>query len=66
MRTTLDIPENLVEEIMEMTQAKTKNQAVREVLENYIKLVKRKKLLAMKGTIDLKIDLDSLRNRGNE
>jgi len=63
MRTTLDIPAELLDEIMELTGAATKNQAVKEVLEEQIKLMKRKRLLTMKGTIDLDLDLDSLRDR---
>ena len=63
MRTTLDIPAELLDEIMELTGAATKNQAVREVLEEQIKLMKRKRLLTMKGTIDLDLDLDNLRDR---
>ncbi|WP_339704356.1 type II toxin-antitoxin system VapB family antitoxin [Algoriphagus aquimarinus] len=63
MRTTLDIPAELLDEIMELTGAATKNQAVREVLEEQIKLIKRKRLLKMKGTIDLDLDLDRLRDR---
>ncbi|TXE14721.1 type II toxin-antitoxin system VapB family antitoxin [Algoriphagus aquimarinus] len=63
MRTTLDIPAELLDEIMELTGAATKNQAVREVLEEQIKLIKRKRLLTMKGTIDLDLDLDRLRDR---
>ena len=63
MRTTLDIPAELLDEIMELTGAATKNQAVREVLEEQIKLIKRKRLLTMKGTIDLDLDLDNLIDR---
>ncbi|MEB2773859.1 type II toxin-antitoxin system VapB family antitoxin [Algoriphagus sp. D3-2-R+10] len=63
MRTTLDIPAELLEEIMELTGAATKNQAIKEVLQEQIKLIKRKRLLTMKGTIDLDLDLDSLRDR---
>lgn len=63
MRTTLDIPAELLDEIMGLTGAATKNQAVREVLEEQIKLMKRKRLLTMKGTIDLDLDLDNLRDR---
>jgi hypothetical protein len=63
MRTTLEIPENLILEIMKLTGAKTKNQAIKEALESQIKLIKRKRLISMKGTIDLEIDLDTLRNR---
>lgn len=63
MRTTLEIPENLILEIMKLTGAKTKNQAIKEALESQIKLIKRKRLISMKGTIDLEIDLDALRDR---
>ncbi len=63
MRMTLDIPAELLDEIIELTGAATKNQAVREVLEEQIKLIKRKRLLTMKGTIDLDLDLDNLRDR---
>lgn len=63
MRTTLELPENLIAEIMELTQSKTINQAVREILEEYLKLIKRKKLVTFKGAINLDIDLDSARNR---
>jgi hypothetical protein len=63
MRTTLEIPENLILEIMKLTGAKTKNQAIKEALESQIKLIKRKRLISMKGTVDLEIDLDTLRDR---
>lgn len=63
MRTTLAIPAELVDEITELTRAATKNQAVKEVLEQQIKLMKRKQLLTMKGIIDLNLDLGSLRDR---
>ncbi len=63
MRTTLDIPEELIEEAMELTGAKTKSQLIREALEEQILRVKRKRLITLKGTIDLDVDLDTLRGR---
>jgi hypothetical protein len=63
MRITIEIPENLILEIMKLTGAKTKNQAIKEALESQIKLIKRKRLISMKGTVDLEIDLDTLRDR---
>lgn len=63
MRTTLDIPEDLVDEAMKLTGAKTKSQLIREALEAQIERIKRKRLIALKGTIDLDIDLDVLRDR---
>lgn len=63
MRTTLDIPEKLIAEAMALTNAKTKNQLVKDALEAHIKRIKRQRLIALKGTLDLGIDLDTLRGR---
>lgn len=63
MRTTLDIPEELIAEAMALTNTKTKNQLIKEVLEAHIKRIKRKRLIALKGTLDFDIDLDALRGR---
>ncbi|EMS34222.1 hypothetical protein C943_04040 [Mariniradius saccharolyticus AK6] len=63
MRTTIDIPKELIEEAMLLTGAKTKNQLIQEALEEKIKSIRRKQLITMKGTIDLGIDLDILRDR---
>jgi len=63
MRTTVDIPEELIAEAMALTNSKTKNQLIKEVLEAYIKRIKRKRLIALKGTLDFDIDLDTLRGR---
>lgn len=59
MKTSIDIPEVLLLEVMELTKAKTKRQAVVLALEEMIAVTKRKRLIAMKGYIDL----DTLRGR---
>jgi len=63
MRTTLDIPEKLIEEAMKVTGAATKSQLIKDALQAEINRAKRKRLIARKGTLDLNIDLDTLRNR---
>ncbi len=63
MRTTLDIPEGLIEEVMRITGTHTKSQAVRMALEDMIQRAKRKQLLTFKGKLDLEVDLDVLRDR---
>lgn len=63
MRTTLDIPKKLIEEAMKETGAKTKSQLVKDALQAQIDQAKRKRLITVKGMIDLDIDLDKLRNR---
>ena len=63
MRTTLDLPEDLIKEAMKITGSKTKSALIKDALEEQIKRIKRKRLLAFKGKIDLDIDLDTLRSR---
>ncbi|MEO9885674.1 MAG: type II toxin-antitoxin system VapB family antitoxin [Balneola sp.] len=64
MRTTLDIPEKLIDEAMKVTGSKTKSQLIKNALKAQINEAKRKKLITLKGSIDMNIDLDSLRDRG--
>jgi len=63
MRTTLDIPKKLIDEAMKITGAKTKSQLIKDALQAEIDRVKRKRLITRKGTIDLDLDLDNLRDR---
>lgn len=63
MRTTIDIPEELLKEVMKITGATTKSQAIKLALEEKIAITKRKRLINMKGSIDLDLDLDVLRDR---
>ncbi|SFU09002.1 antitoxin of type II TA system, VapB [Algoriphagus locisalis] len=53
MKITLELPAELLNELMVLTGATSKSQLVRETLEEHIKLIKRKRLLTMKGSIDL-------------
>lgn len=63
MRTTLDLPEELIREALEITGAKTKSQLIKDALENQIRQIKRQRLLTFKGKIDLDVDLDITRKR---
>jgi hypothetical protein len=63
MRTTIDIPENLVNEAMKLTNIPTKTGVIKEALQNLIQREKVKGLKKFSGKVDLKIDLDSLRKR---
>lgn len=66
MRTTIDLPEDLIAEAMKVTGSKSKIEAIKKALQEVIEREKRLKLLNFKGKIDLNIDLDSLRNRNSE
>jgi Arc/MetJ family transcription regulator len=63
MRTTLDIPKELIDEAMKATGATTKSQLIKDALQAEIDRAKRKRLIAKKGTVDLDIELDTLRDR---
>lgn len=63
MRTTLDIPKKLIDEAMKVTGATTKSQLIKDALQAEIDRAKRKSLITKKGTVDLDINLDTLRDR---
>lgn len=63
MRTTLDIPEELINEAMKITKASTKTELIKNALINIIQKNKLKELKKYKGTLNLEIDLDKLRDR---
>jgi Arc/MetJ family transcription regulator len=63
MRTTIDIPENLISEAMKLTNISTKTDVIKEALVNLIQKEKIKHLKLYHGKIDLNIDLNKLRKR---
>ena len=63
MRTTLDLPKELVEKAMNITKAKTKTEMIKKALSNIIEQDKREKILLYHGKLSLDIDLDVLRDR---
>jgi len=63
MRTTLDLPESLLDEAMAITKIKTKTDVIKVALQNLIQKEKIKDIKRYYGKIDLDIDLDILRKR---
>lgn len=63
MRTTLDIPEDLMNEAMKTTQIRTKTEVIITALQGLIRKSKIADLKKFKGTVDLDIDLDVIRER---
>jgi len=63
MRTTLNLPEDLIEEAMNVTQSRTKTDVITLALRY---LVRQQKLTELKdyfGKVDLDVDLDTIRKR---
>lgn len=63
MRTTLDLPEDLLNEAMKTTHIQTKTKVIVTALEELIRKSKITELKKYKGKIDLDIDLNTLRCR---
>ena len=63
MRTTLDIPEDLIDEAMKVTRINTKTKVIITALEDLIRKSKISALKEFKGKIDLDIDMDAIRGR---
>lgn len=63
MRTTLDLPENLINEAMALTKIKTKTDLIKTALLNLIQKEKIKNIKKYFGKLDLDIDLDLIRER---
>ena len=63
MRTTLDLPEELLREAMRMTHIKTKTRVIIIALEELIRKNKIAGLKDFRGKVDLDIDMDVMRGR---
>lgn len=63
MRTTLDLPENLLNEAMKLTHTETKTAVIVKALEELIRKSKISDIKKYRGKIDLDIDLNELRDR---
>ena len=53
MRTTLDIPERLINDLLKVLKLSKKNEAVRIAIDDFVRRKKRENLLNLKGGIDI-------------
>jgi hypothetical protein len=63
MRTTIDIPEEIMEEARALSTSHTKTDTVVEALQEFIRKKQRERLSQMAGRIDLDLDQTVSRNR---
>jgi len=63
MRTTLDLPEDLLERAMLVSNTNTKTKVIILALEELVRKSTIAELKDFKGAVDLEIDLDALRER---
>ncbi len=63
MRTTLDLPEDLLKEAMRATHIQTKTKVIVTALEELVRKSKISELKQFKGKVDLDLDLNTIRSR---
>lgn len=63
MRTTLDLPDTLVEEAMKLSHQRTKTAVLVTALEDFVRKNRIQGLKKFRGKIKLDINLDKLRKR---
>jgi Arc/MetJ family transcription regulator len=61
MRTTLNIKDDVIQQVLKLTNAKNKSQAVNQVLEAYVRERQTKKLLELRGKLHLEDNWERLR-----
>lgn len=63
MRTTLDLPEDLLKEAMKVSHQRSKTATIITALQDLVRKNRLQQLKAFKGQVDIDIDLDALRKR---
>ncbi len=63
MRTTLDLPEPLLNEAIKLSHQKTKTSVIITALEDFVRKNRIQGLKRFKGKVNFDIDLDALRDR---
>jgi len=63
MRTTLDLPEDLLNEAMKLTRTDTKTGVIVKALVELVRKSRISELKKYKGKVELDIDLDEIRDR---
>jgi Arc/MetJ family transcription regulator len=61
MRTTIHIEDGLFADLMRLTHATTKTQAVRDALKEFIRLRRKEELLALRGRLEIEDNWRQLR-----
>lgn len=64
MRTTVDLPIELLDELQRITSAPTKREALIIAMEDYLRRQRLKRIAASAGTVDIDLDVGELRNAG--
>ena len=61
MRTNVDINDKLMDQILRLTKIKTKKEAIDKALHFYLRLIKQRDMLNLRGNVKWEGDLDDMR-----
>ena len=61
MRTTLNIDDRLFKDLLDTTHAKTKTEAVKTAITEYLRIKRKEKILSMRGKINITDNWKQLR-----
>ena len=61
MRTNIDLDDQLMQQALMLSQAKTKKEVVELALQSFVKNLQRQQLLALRGKVQWEGDLDAMR-----
>ena len=63
MRTTLDLPDQLIQDAMKASHQKTKTAVIIAALQDFVRKTRLQELRSFKGQVALDVDLGVLRKR---
>ena len=62
MRTNIEINNSLMDEVLRLAKIKTKREAVNKALQYYVRLLKQRDILNLRGNVKWEGDLDDMRS----
>ncbi len=61
MRSIIDLDNNIIEQALKLSHAKTKKEVVTLALNSFVKHLQRQQLLALRGKVDWEGSIDAMR-----
>jgi Arc/MetJ family transcription regulator len=62
MRTNIEIDDELLSRVLELSNAKTKKEAIENALKEYLRILSQKQLLSLRGEVKWEGNLDDMRS----
>jgi len=61
MRTTITIDDTLFADLMKLTEAKSRSEAVRQAISDWVRRQRIERLKKLRGKLELDVDIDEMR-----